>query len=100
MWEVEMYNVQNPISAALSGMGQAGNTYRSMQPDIPAPGKTIGGALSSGMGALGTGAATSLALGATAAEGSTMAAMGALMGTGWGLGIAAALGVGMYLLSD
>jgi hypothetical protein len=89
-----MYSVQNPKERTKSALGQAQSAYGQMMPEIEPPGKTAGGALSSGMAAAGTGAASAMAL---EAAGST--AMAAAMGGPWGLGIAAALGIGAYLLS-
>ena len=105
-----MYTVENPISKALSSMGQAGQTYSNMQPKIPVPGKTIGGALMSGLGAAGTGAAMTSLFAPTAATATAGAAagaataeagmgLGALMSSGWGIPIAASIGIGAYLLS-
>lgn len=112
-----MYQVQNPIQQAMTGMSQASGTYGSMMKDIPAnrkPEPTAGGAIMSGAGGavagaqLGTmigGAGTATAAGSATAAGATAAgsaaggaASGSMAGP-YGAMIGAAIGFGAYLLS-
>lgn len=89
-----MYEVSNPLDRAMGSLDSAKSAYASMTKKGPEdPGPTPGGAMMSGLGAMGTVAV----LGETALGGEALAAMG--MTGPVGLGVAAALGVGAYLWS-
>jgi hypothetical protein len=97
-----LYNVQNPVQQAMGGMNQAAGTYGRMMPNIPAnqkPGPSVGGAVMSGMGGAGTGAAMGSFLGATAATETAPAVAALGMGpAGWAVA-GGLLGIGSYLFS-
>ncbi|TWI61612.1 hypothetical protein LZ24_03428 [Desulfobotulus alkaliphilus] len=83
---MSLYQVQDPSQKALGGLGQASQSYASMQKAQPEPEKTVGGALMSGLG------------GATAGAGIGMAVASGPVG--WGvIGGGAAVGALSYLLS-
>lgn len=97
-----MYQIENPIGKAMSGMGNAANTFGRMGQDIPAnrkPGPSAGGAIMSGAGGAVMGSQVGSMMGAAAAT-KTAAMVPALgMGpVGWAIG-GLALGIGSYLLS-
>ncbi len=79
------------LDRAMQFGNQAKSTAASMQPNIPEPGKTAGGAAMSGLG----GAAAGAGIAAALLEGGTI---GSAAGP-WGVGIGAAVGLGAYLLS-
>lgn len=86
-----MYQVQNPINTAISGMGQAANTFGAMTKAGPQrPGPTAGGAVMSGVG----GAVTASALGSAMGG-----AAGGAVGGPPGMVVGALMGIGSYLLS-
>ena len=87
-----MYQIQNPINSAMSGMGQAAGTLGSMTKDvgIEKPKPTAGGAIMGGVG----GAITASALG-----GAMGGAAGGAVGGSVGMGVGALVGIGSYLLS-
>ena len=94
-----LYQVGDPQGKVNQLLGQASNSYGSMQKNESrttvqeGPGKTGGGALmaGAGMGMAGAYAATSGWLGSTIAASSMAGPIG--------LGIGAAVGIGAYLLS-
>jgi hypothetical protein len=94
-----MYQIENPIGKAMSGMSGAAGTYGSMMKDIPAnrkPGSTVGGGVMAGMG----GAAMGAQVGKLMATPAALKAGGlAAVGGPAALGVGALLGIGAYLLS-
>ena len=92
-----MYSIQNPKDRAQTALGQAQSAYGQMMPEIEAeaPGKSVGGAISTGMAGVGTGAASAMALEAAGASAATVSAIGGPLG----LGAFAVLGAASYLLS-
>jgi phage tail tape-measure protein len=83
-----MYQIENPIGKAMSGMNQASGTYGSMMKDIPAnrdPGHTWGGGAMAAMGG--------------AAMGAQIGSLVPGIGTAIGAGVGALIGAGGYLSS-
>ena len=102
-----MYQVENPIGKAMSGMGQASGTFAAMGQDRKQikPDPTVGGGLMAGMGGAVAGAQVGTMVGGTAAAATTAGsavATGAATGSAagpWGAAIGAIIGIGAYLLS-
>ncbi len=84
-------NNSSNVDRAMQFGNQAKSAAGSMQPNIPEPGKTAGGAAMAGLGGAAAGASISTAILAGATSGSAAGP--------WGAGIGAAVGLGAYLLS-
>ena len=92
-----LYQVEDPSKKALGGLGQASQTFASMDKAQPKPEKTTGGAIMSGLGGAGLGAGVVTAAGGMGAAGTAAAVSNPV---GWGIiGGAAALGMASYLFS-
>lgn len=90
-----LYQVEDPSKKALGGLGQASQTFASMDKAQPQPEKTIGGGLMSGLGGAATGAGVVSAAGGMGGPAAAMSGP-----VGWGvIGGAAALGMASYLFS-
>ena len=72
-----MYQIENPIGKAMSGMSKAANSFWGMTKNIPGPKKpepTAGGAIMSGMGGAAMGAQVGSLMGAGGAAAAGAAA--------------------------
>lgn len=86
------------LDRAMGLMSKGQSTFGRTQPNIPAPEKTVGGGLTSGLAGAGAGAA----IGGAMTTAGTAAATGAATGTAagpWGAAIGAAVGIAGYYLS-
>lgn len=86
------------LDKAMGLMSKSRSTLASTQPNIPQPGKTIGGGLTSGLAGAGAGAA----IGGAMTTAGTTAAAGAASGSAagpWGAAIGGIVGLAGYYLS-
>ncbi|MFA6010344.1 MAG: hypothetical protein WC799_10220 [Desulfobacteraceae bacterium] len=91
-------NKSTGLDKAMGLMSKSRSTLGSTQPNIPQPGKTIGGGLTSGLAGAGAGAAVGGALAGAGTAAATGAAAGSIA-PGVGTAIGAIVGLAGYYLS-
>lgn len=90
--DINLGNPVKPVTAESKGLqvykdseGSALSYARQMDKKIPVPGKTVGGAATSGLAGAGAGASIGAAIGSGASAGSSAGPYGAAIGAGVGI---------------
>lgn len=86
------------LDRAMGLMSKSQGAAGAMQPNIPAPEKSIGGGLTAGLSGAGAGAAIGGAMTTAGTAAATGAASGSAAGP-WGAAIGSAVGIAGYYLS-